>query len=274
MPPHARLDCPGPAPRRPLAGAPQRRLLPGHGGAGRAGGRHDRGGRVVVGAPPPLRRRHRRHRRCPRHAGRYRPLLPRLPRRRLPLLHLRRGAGWGAGRQGPVLPGRLRRRHVRDHLARRGGQPPPRRGLPAGAVAPAGAGRGGLRRAGGPEGGARPGRCPQPREARPAVAVRAGRVVMVLKRSRTRARAKGRTRAAGPAVEIDRRALTRGALWGLAVIAPVSIGVEVLDAVDVLAKGPVVFIPALAIFGAFFLAGFQAGNAAPTSPYTHGALAG
>lgn len=97
---------------------------------------------------------------------------------------------------------------------------------------------------------------------------------MVLKRSRTRVRAKSRPKAAESPVEIDRRALTRGALWGLAVIAPVSIGVEVLDAVDVLAKGPVVFIPALAIFGAFFLAGFQAGKAAPASPYTHGALAG
>jgi hypothetical protein len=75
-------------------------------------------------------------------------------------------------------------------------------------------------------------------------------------------------------VEIDRRALTRGALFGLAVIAPVSIGVEVLDAVDVLAKGPVVFIPAVAILGAFFLAGFQASRAARGSPYTHGALAG
>jgi hypothetical protein len=76
-----------------------------------------------------------------------------------------------------------------------------------------------------------------------------------------------------PAVEIDRRALTRGALWGLAVIAPVSIGVEILDAVDVLSKGPVVFIPTLAILAAFFLAGFQAARAAQTSPYTHGALA-
>jgi len=76
------------------------------------------------------------------------------------------------------------------------------------------------------------------------------------------------------AVEIDRRALTRGALYGLAVIAPVSIGVEVLDALDVLGKGPVVFIPALAILGAFFLAGFQAARTAQASPYTHGALAG
>jgi hypothetical protein len=76
------------------------------------------------------------------------------------------------------------------------------------------------------------------------------------------------------AVEVDRRALTRGALYGLAVIAPISIGVEVLDAVDLLGQGPVVFIPAVAILGAFFLAGFKAARAAGTSPYTHGALAG
>jgi hypothetical protein len=87
---------------------------------------------------------------------------------------------------------------------------------------------------------------------------------------RTGSRSKSRP----PAVEIDRAALTRGALWGLAVIAPVSIGVEVLDAIDVLAKGPVVFIPALAIFAAFFLAGFKAAQAARAAPYTHGALAG
>ena len=89
---------------------------------------------------------------------------------------------------------------------------------------------------------------------------------MAVKRSRPRSRV--------PAVEIDRKALTRGALYGLAVIAPVSIAVEVLDAVDVLSKGPVVFIPALAIIGAFFLAGYKAARAARTSPYTHGALTG
>jgi hypothetical protein len=89
---------------------------------------------------------------------------------------------------------------------------------------------------------------------------------MVVRRSRSRSRL--------PAVEVDRRALTRGTLYGLAVIAPISIGVEVLDAVDVLSKGPVVFIPFLAIVGAFFLAGFKAARAAETSPYTHGALAG
>lgn len=83
-----------------------------------------------------------------------------------------------------------------------------------------------------------------------------------------------RSRSRLPAVEVDRRALTRGALYGLAVIAPISIGVEVLDAVDLLGKGPVVFIPAVAILCAFFLAGFKAARAAATSPYTHGALAG
>ena len=93
--------------------------------------------------------------------------------------------------------------------------------------------------------------------------------------SRSRARSKAQSRAARRAVaELDRRALTRGSLYGLAVIAPVSIGVEVLDAVDVLSRGPVVFIPALAILGAFFLAGYQAAKAAEGAPYTHGALAG
>jgi hypothetical protein len=58
------------------------------------------------------------------------------------------------------------------------------------------------------------------------------------------------------------------------VIAPVSIVVEVLDAVDVLSRGLVVFIPAVAILAAFVLAGAKAAGAARTSPYTHGALAG
>ena len=89
---------------------------------------------------------------------------------------------------------------------------------------------------------------------------------MVVRRSGSRSRL--------PAVDVDRRALTRGTMYGLAVIAPISIGVEVLDAVDVLSKGPVVFLPFLAIVGAFFLAGFQAARAAEASPYTHGALAG
>jgi len=94
-------------------------------------------------------------------------------------------------------------------------------------------------------------------------------------RSRSRARAAGSgSRPRLAAAEIDRRALTRGSLFGLAVIAPVSIGVEVLDAVDVLSRGLVVFIPALAVLGAFVLAGFQSARAARTSPYTHGALAG
>jgi len=93
---------------------------------------------------------------------------------------------------------------------------------------------------------------------------------MVVSQPRSRS---PRSRWYSPGIEVDRRALTRGALYGLAVIAPVSIGVEVLDAVDLLGRGPVVFIPAVAIIGAFFLAGFKAARAAETSPYTHGALA-
>ena len=77
-----------------------------------------------------------------------------------------------------------------------------------------------------------------------------------------------------PTVEIDRRALARGALYGLAIIVPVSIVVEVLDAVDVLSRGLMVFVPFLAILGAFVLAGFQAAKAARSSPYSHGVLAG
>jgi hypothetical protein len=98
-------------------------------------------------------------------------------------------------------------------------------------------------------------------------------VVVVSRRRKTPPNPR-RSRSRAPAVEIDRRALTRGALYGLAVIAPVSIGVEVLDAVDVLSKGAVVFIPFVAVLGAFFLAGFQAAKTARGSPYTHGALAG
>ena len=99
---------------------------------------------------------------------------------------------------------------------------------------------------------------------------------MVVNKRPSRSKSRSRSRSSSPlaGVEIDRKALTRGALWGLAVIAPISIGVEVLDAVDVLSKGTVVFIPFVAIIAAFILAGFQAAKAARTSPYTHGALAG
>jgi hypothetical protein len=75
-------------------------------------------------------------------------------------------------------------------------------------------------------------------------------------------------------LDIDTRAVGRGALVGLAVIAPVSIAIEVLDAVDLLSKGSWVFVPAVAIVAGFFLAGFRAAHAARSAPYSHGALAG
>ena len=75
-------------------------------------------------------------------------------------------------------------------------------------------------------------------------------------------------------LEIDTRAVGRGALVGLCVIAPVSIIDLVLSAVDGLDEGFVVFALFVAILAAFFLAGFQAARAARMSPYTHGALAG
>jgi hypothetical protein len=73
-------------------------------------------------------------------------------------------------------------------------------------------------------------------------------------------------------LEIDIRAVGRGALVGLCVIAPVSIIDLVLSAVDQLDEGFVVFALFIAILVAFFLAGFRAAHAAQTAPYTHGAL--
>jgi hypothetical protein len=73
-------------------------------------------------------------------------------------------------------------------------------------------------------------------------------------------------------LEIDTRAVGRGALVGLCVIAPVSIIDLVLSAVDQLDEGVVVFGLFIAILAAFFLAGFRAAHAARTAPYTHGAL--
>ena len=90
VPPHARRGRPGPAPRRPLARAPQRRLGPRDGREGGPGGRHPRGGRVVVDAPPPLRRDVTGAiAALPTLAATGR-TASRLPRRRLSLLHLRR----------------------------------------------------------------------------------------------------------------------------------------------------------------------------------------
>ena len=73
-------------------------------------------------------------------------------------------------------------------------------------------------------------------------------------------------------LELDPPALARGALIGLAVIAPVSLADVVLSAVDGLDEEAWVFGLFAIILGAFFLAGYQAARAAHAAPYTHGAL--
>ena len=77
-------------PGRPVAGAPQRRLGPGPAVAGRHRRRHGGGGRAVVGPPGPGRRRRGGARDDPGDPGGLGPPVPRLPRRGLPVLHLRR----------------------------------------------------------------------------------------------------------------------------------------------------------------------------------------
>ena len=75
-------------------------------------------------------------------------------------------------------------------------------------------------------------------------------------------------------LDLDPRAIGRGALLGLAVIAPVSLADAVLSAVDGFDEETWVFLLFIVILGAFFLAGFQAARAAHEAPYTHGALGG
>jgi hypothetical protein len=71
---------------------------------------------------------------------------------------------------------------------------------------------------------------------------------------------------------LDPRAIGRGALFGLAVIAPVSLADVVLSSVDGFDEDAWVFLLFAIILGAFFLAGFQAAKTAVEAPYTHGAL--
>jgi hypothetical protein len=73
-------------------------------------------------------------------------------------------------------------------------------------------------------------------------------------------------------LDLDPRAIGRGALVGLAVIAPVSLADVVVSAVDGFDEGAWVFLLFALILAAFFLAGFQAARAAEEAPYTHGAL--
>ena len=78
-----------------VARPPQRRLGAGPAVARRHRGRHGRGLGAVGRAARPLRRRGRRARARSRHAGRLGPPVPRLHRRRLPVLHLRRARSRG-----------------------------------------------------------------------------------------------------------------------------------------------------------------------------------
>jgi hypothetical protein len=75
-------------------------------------------------------------------------------------------------------------------------------------------------------------------------------------------------------MNLDGRALVRGITVGLVVIVPVSVAVEALERnVDDLDGSPWLFIPFVAIIGAYVLAGRFAAMAAPASPLTHAALA-
>ena len=99
--------------RRPggtVARPPQRRVGPGPAVAGRHRGRHRRGGRPLDGPARPLPRGARRPGRRGGHPGGLVPPVPRLHRRRLPLLHLRRPATRRRSPAGSGPPGRMDRR--------------------------------------------------------------------------------------------------------------------------------------------------------------------
>jgi hypothetical protein len=75
-------------------------------------------------------------------------------------------------------------------------------------------------------------------------------------------------------VSIDRKALTRGAVIGLAVIVPISVAVEVLEQnVDDLEGSGWMVLPFLAILAAYAIAGRGAASVAPDAPLAHGTLA-
>jgi hypothetical protein len=75
-------------------------------------------------------------------------------------------------------------------------------------------------------------------------------------------------------VDLDLGAVGRGALLGLAVVAPASLADLALSSVKDLDEGWLVFTLFAVILGAFFLAGYKAATTAEGSPYTHGAVAG
>lgn len=75
-------------------------------------------------------------------------------------------------------------------------------------------------------------------------------------------------------VDLDLGAVGRGALLGLAVVAPASLADLALSSVKDVDEGWLVFTLFAVILGAFFLAGYKAATTAEGSPYTHGAVAG
>ncbi len=75
-------------------------------------------------------------------------------------------------------------------------------------------------------------------------------------------------------VDLDLGAVGRGALLGLAVVAPASLADLALSSVKNVDEGWLVFTLFAIILGAFFLAGYKAATTAEGSPYTHGAVAG
>ncbi len=75
-------------------------------------------------------------------------------------------------------------------------------------------------------------------------------------------------------VDLDLGAVGRGALLGLAVVAPASLADLALSSVKNVDEGWLVFTLFAVILGAFFLAGYKAATTAEGSPYTHGAVAG
>ena len=135
-------------PGRAVARPPQRRLGPRPAVARRHRGRHRRDRRPVGGAARPLRRASSARSGDRGHAGRLGPPVPRLHRRRLPLLHLRRARARGRRRVARSATTARPGTPVTDatHGPRRGHQPPPRhRAQPV--PLPAAGPRLGLRRA-------------------------------------------------------------------------------------------------------------------------------
>ena len=195
-----------------------------------------------------------------RHLGGLGSPVPRLSRRRLPVLHLRGQAR--RGRQGRLLPRRLGRRH--PGRPRRWGcpQPPPRGGHQPGPIHGRGAGRR-PRHAGRDQGRARPEGHPEPGQARAAQPVRTRPV----RRARLADRAvsePGPGRRAG----LDLAAVGRGALAGAVIVIPAGVA-QTFTADDSSLRGLLL----VAILVGLGWAGAVAGRATEAEPLKHGALA-